>query len=182
MKKFYVMFVIACLLSVFSYAKTSKAVFQFDSSTKYLGTSTTDEMETNEGNIFSCSYIDADLDTAENYQTWAIENSTSALHAVIKVLPSQAGTFYMYENTNLNTNGTEVSCYNQLRSSSDTLSGVVYWNSNVYETGTQIFYKYIPANVELEKSVVLKPSEDYFFKFVPLSDNTQVDFEAYIRE
>jgi hypothetical protein len=113
--------------------------------------------------------------------------NTIEIHVIFEIDADHGGELYVYEDTTVSANGTEVTIINNNRRSSTQSLTSVYEDPTVTTEGTLIFSERkgtsAVSDVDLgeferdDEEMVFNPRMKYLFKFIPLADGTNITFE-----
>jgi len=143
--------------------------------------------EIHEGNYYSATVIDTDVDTAApKYVRITAPNTAARIHFTGMVYATAAGLVEFYENPTLNAAGTAVTIFNNDRNSIKTATATVFYDTTTQapnNDGTRIDAGRvggaarpnfrIGGETARRNEWILKQAEDYILKFTPDADNTE---------
>lgn len=160
--------------------------------TGYLTSIGFEHHKIHEGEHYTCSDYDSDVDSTN--KDWLVRAPASgSVHTTFEIEASKNGLVEVYEAPTTSADGTPLTCYNNDRNSSNTPTLLVFKDPTVSGTGTTRLGVLVMGSdganpvgdrggkSERGKEVILKVSTDYLLRFTALNDNTRVsmDLEFY---
>ncbi len=148
--------------------------------------------EVHEGNFYTASIYDADVDAGEAAAKEILlitPNTAKRIHIKVQITGTGAGFIQLTENPTVSV-GNVVIAYNNNRNSTNETTLVIKQDPTVTADGTIIFQNWIPAEtkgkiggvVRLNAEWDLEQNEDYLIRVVSDADNNKVSIVIELYE
>ena len=168
------------------------AVAGIDSIANTLETIELEHHEVHEGNFYTISDYDNDVDIiAPKYWHLKTPDTVKRIHIKMEVGANGADLVEFFETPTLTGNGTALTPKNNDRNSANATTLLVYYDPTVTADGTRITADLIGTNnnktiiggsIRNGAEFILKRNTSYLVKFSPVADNTKATFKAEFYE